>query len=108
MKIVLDAMGGDTAPETTVAGAIRAARELPAEIVLAGDRVAIEAQLSRYPKRPANLTILHASETIGMEESPVQSVRKKKDSSINVGMDHVRSGQADAFVSAGNTGAVVC
>lgn len=106
MKIVLDAMGGDTAPETQVAGAIRAARELPIDVILVGDQAALRQQLSRYPRRPSNISIVHASEAIGMEEAPVASVRKKKNSSINVGIELVRQDKADAFVSAGNTGAV--
>ncbi len=108
MKIVVDAMGGDTAPETTVAGAVRAARELPIDVILVGDRTQVEQQLARYHRRPENLSVMHASEVIGMDESPVASVRKKKDSSINVGIELLRDGKVDAFVSAGNTGAVVC
>jgi len=107
MKLALDAMGGDLAPETPVAGAIRAARELPVDLLLIGDRAKIEAQLARYPNRPTNIEVLHASEIIGMEESPVASVRKKKDSSINVGMRLLRDGKIDGFISAGNTGAMV-
>ncbi|MBI3011857.1 MAG: phosphate acyltransferase PlsX [Candidatus Omnitrophica bacterium] len=107
MRIALDAMGGDAAPETPVAGAIRAARELPLEIVLVGQREAIEQQLSHYPKRPTNLSILHAPEVIGMDESPVASIRKKRESSINVGVGLLKEKRVDAFVSAGNTGAVV-
>ena len=107
MKIALDAMGGDTAPEPTVAGAIRAARELPVHVVLVGRQDAIQRQLSRYSRRPDNLSIVHASETIGMEESPVASIRRKRDSSINVGVQLLKEKQVDAFVSAGNTGAVV-
>ena len=107
MKIALDAMGGDAAPETTVAGAIRAARELPVEIILVGQRDAIEGQLRRYPRRPANLSIVHALEVIGMEESPVASIRKKRDSSINVCVELLKERKVDALVSAGNTGAAV-
>ena len=107
MKIALDAMGGDSAPETTVAGAVRAARELPVEVILVGQQDAIERQLKSYPKRPANLSILHASQVIGMAESPVASVRKKRDSSINVGLQLVKDRKADAFISAGNTGAAM-
>jgi glycerol-3-phosphate acyltransferase PlsX len=107
MKIVLDAMGGDTAPETTVAGAVRAARELPVEVILVGQRDVIEKALASYSKRPANLSVLHAPEIIGMDESPVSAVRKKRDSSINVGLQLVKERKADAFVSAGNTGAVM-
>ncbi len=107
MKIALDAMGGDTAPETAIAGAIRAARELPVEVVLVGQQAAIEQHLASYAKRPANLSIVHAAEVIGMDESPVASVRKKRDSSINVGVELLKERKVDAFVSAGNTGAVV-
>ncbi len=107
MKIALDAMGGDTAPETTVAGAIRAARELPVEVILVGQREAIEQRLSSYPQRPSNLSIVHASEVIGMDESPVASIRKKRESSINIGVELLKEKKVEAFVSAGNTGAVV-
>ena len=107
MKIARDAMGGDAAPETPVAGAIRAARELPVEIILVGQRDAIEHQLASYPRRPENLSIVHASEAIGMDEPPVASIRKKRDSSINVGVELLKEHKVDAFVSAGNTGAVV-
>ncbi|MBI3321056.1 MAG: phosphate acyltransferase PlsX [Candidatus Omnitrophica bacterium] len=107
MKIALDAMGGDTAPDPTVAGAVRAARELPVDLILIGQQGAIEQQLARYPHRPSNLSIFHAPEVIGMEESPVASIRKKRESSINVGVGLLRDKQIDAFVSAGNTGAVV-
>ena len=107
MRIALDAMGGDTAPETAVAGAVRAARELPVDIVLVGQQQAIEQRLSSYPRRPANLSIVHAPEVIGMDESPVASIRKKRDSSINVGVQLLKDKKVDAFVSAGNTGAVV-
>lgn len=107
VRIALDAMGGDNAPETAVAGAVRAAREFPIEIVLVGQRQAIEEALASYTKRPANLSILHAPEVINMHESPVASIRKKRDSSINVGLGLLRDKKAEAFVSAGNTGAVV-
>ncbi len=107
MKIALDAMGGDAAPKTTVAGAVRAARELPIDIVLVGQREAIETQLTSYARRPSNLSIVHAAEVVGMEESPVVSIRKKRDSSIAVGVGLLRDQRVDAFVSAGNTGAVV-
>ncbi len=107
MRIALDAMGGDDAPAPIVAGAVRAARELSAEIILVGPQTVVEEQLARYARRPANLTVHHASEVVGMDESPATSVRKKKDSSVNVGVTLMKEGKADAFVSAGNTGAVV-
>ena len=100
-------MGGDAAPETTIAGAIRAARELPVDLVLVGQRDAIERSLASYSQRPPNISILHAPETIGMEESPAVSIRKKRDSSISVGVGLLKEKQVQAFVSAGNTGAVV-
>ncbi|HEX9780772.1 MAG TPA: phosphate acyltransferase PlsX [bacterium] len=107
MKIALDAMGGDTAPETTVAGAVRASREVDAEVALVGRQEELTALLGAYRHRPPNLSIVHAPEVVGMDESPAVTVRKKRGSSINVGLDLVKAGQADAFVSAGNTGAVV-
>jgi len=108
MKIALDAMGGDVAPETPVAGAVRAAREYPhLEIVLVGQQQAVEEVLASYPQRPSNISIVHAAETIGMDEPPVSSIRKKRDSSINVGVNLLKDRKVDAFVSAGNTGAVV-
>ena len=108
MKIAIDAMGGDAVPETPVAGAVRAAREFPElEIVLVGPRDQIEQQLTSYPQRPSNISLVHASEVIGMDEAPVASIRKKRDSSINVGLDLMKDRKVEAFVSAGNTGAVV-
>lgn len=107
MKIALDAMGSDTAPKPEVAGAIRAARELPIELILVGREDALQEHLRSYKNRPSNLSIAHASEVIGMDESPVASIRKKRDSSINVGIQLLKEKKVDAFVSAGNTGAVV-
>ena len=107
MRIALDAMGGDTAPEPTVAGAIRAARELPVDIVLVGPKPVLEQQLSRYPNMPANLSVVHAPEVVEMHEPPTASIRRKRDSSISVGVQLLRDQQVEAFVSAGNTGAVM-
>lgn len=107
MKIALDAMGGDNAPEVTVAGALRAAREFPIDILLIGPREVIEQSLSHYPNRPSNISIVHAPEVIGMDESPTASIRKKRDSSITVGVEMLKHREVEAFVSAGNTGAVV-
>ncbi|PIQ84283.1 MAG: phosphate--acyl-ACP acyltransferase [Candidatus Omnitrophica bacterium CG11_big_fil_rev_8_21_14_0_20_63_9] len=107
MKIALDAMGGDAAPETPVAGAVRAAREFPLEIILVGQQDAIQQQLGRYPKRPSNISIVHAPDVIGMDESPAASIRKKRESSITIGVELLKDKKVDAFVSAGNTGAVV-
>lgn len=107
IRIALDAMGGDSAPETPIAGAIRAARDLPVHIILVGPTDVVERGLANYPRRPANLSVVHASEVIGMEEAPVASIRRKRDSSINVGVELLKRRDAEAFVSAGNTGAVV-
>jgi len=107
VKIALDAMGGDAAPESPVAGAVRAAREFPLEVILIGQEAAIEGALASYPNRPANLSIRHAPEVIGMDESPVASIRKKRRSSIAVGVELLKTKEVDAFISAGNTGAVV-
>lgn len=99
-------MGGDHAPAPIVAGAVRAARELPHELILVGQREPVERELSRYHNRPRNLSLHHASEVIDMHES-ITSVRHKRDASINVGMELVHTRRADAFVSAGNTSAMV-
>ncbi|MDP6439834.1 MAG: phosphate acyltransferase PlsX, partial [Candidatus Brocadiia bacterium] len=104
----MDALGGDRAPEEPVAGAVMAARNFPdTQILLAGPPEVINAQLGKLAPRPGNIVIVPASERIGMDESPVQALREKRDSSITVGMTRVVEGEADAFVSAGNTGAVV-
>lgn len=105
MRLVLDAMGGDYAPQVTVAGAVAAAREYGMEVVLVGPHEAVRAELARHDAAGLSLPIVHASEVIGMDEHPAMAVRRKKDSSIAVGMRLVRDGQAEAFVSAGNTGA---
>jgi glycerol-3-phosphate acyltransferase PlsX len=109
MRIAVDAMGGDFAPAEIVAGAAMAARELKSltEVILVGDRQAIEQELRKCPPVPDRLSIRHASESIGMDETPALAVRRKKDSSIGRAVDMVKAGEADAMVSAGNTGAVV-
>lgn len=109
MQIAVDAMGGDFAPREIVAGAVQAAGALSGieRIILVGDQQALRAECQRLGKTPAAIEILHAAEAIGMEESPVNAVRHKKDSSINRAIDLVKSGQAQAMISAGNTGAVV-
>ncbi|MCI0468811.1 MAG: phosphate acyltransferase PlsX [Nitrospirae bacterium] len=107
MKIALDAMGGDYAPEATVAGAIEAVNESDVEIILVGDREAIAQAIKggRYPQD--RLTIHHASETVGMHESPSFALRRKKDSSILRSIELVKKREADAVVSAGNSGVVM-
>lgn len=109
MRIAVDAMGGDNAPEEIVAGAVNAARDIDtvSRIFLVGDETAIGRVLSDMGDIPSLIEIRHASEVVEMHEKPAMAVRRKKDSSIGRAIDLVKSGDADAVVSAGNTGAVV-
>ncbi len=101
-------MGGDHAPEAIVEGAIQAAKAQPREeIILVGDSKRLASVLDRLGSTPANIRLHHASQVIEMGESPLLGLRTKKDSSIGVAVQLVKEGQADAVVSAGNTGAVV-
>ncbi len=108
MRIAVDAMGGDKAPDVIIKGAIQAAREIDAEIILVGRQEVIEKKLSLLRNVPGNISVVNATESIQMDDSPAASVRRKKDSSINVAVKMVKEQKADAIVSAGNTGAVVC
>lgn len=108
MKIAVDAMGGDNAPFVIVKGAVEAVREYGFDVILVGDRDRINQELSRHSYPKEKIDIVHAGEVIEMEESPAISVRRKKDSSINVAVNLLKSKTADALVSAGNTGAVAC
>ncbi|MBI5345112.1 MAG: phosphate acyltransferase PlsX [Deltaproteobacteria bacterium] len=107
MKIAVDAMGGDFAPAAVVEGSLIAAGDLGIPIVLVGDRARIEAELSRKKAHLKNITLRHAGEVVGMCESPAQAIRKKKDSSLKVCFDLVNKGEADAVVTAGNSGAAM-
>lgn len=108
MKIAVDAMGGDHAPAVVVEGSIKAASEFNIPIILVGDKERIEAELKKHKGGDAgNISIRHASEIVGMDESPVQAIRKKKDSSLKVCFDLVKNGEASAVVSAGNSGAAM-
>jgi glycerol-3-phosphate acyltransferase PlsX len=106
MKIVLDAMGGDRAPGVVIDGAVQAVQELGVEIVLVGREEEIRQELSRHDTSGLPLSIVHADQVIEMDEH-VDAVKSKRDASIRVGMRLVRAGEADAFVSAGNSGAVM-
>jgi len=106
MKIVLDAMGGDRAPGVVIDGAVQAAKQLGVEIVLVGRENVIKEELARYDTAGLALSVVHAEEVIEMDEH-VDAVKRKRDASIRVGMRMVRERQADAFVSAGNSGAVM-
>ncbi|OGF45035.1 MAG: phosphate acyltransferase [Candidatus Firestonebacteria bacterium RIFOXYA2_FULL_40_8] len=107
MKIALDAMGGDNAPEIEVEGAVLAAKEFGIEVILVGDKKRIEAELEKYKTKGLAISIVHASEVIGMHESPTDAYKQKKDSSLVVGIKLVKDKKADALISAGNTGAVM-
>ncbi len=107
-RIALDAMGGDHAPEEIVKGAMNALEKNPAiHIYLVGLSDAIETELAKYQYDKSKVEIVHASEVIETAEHPVNAIRRKKDSSIVVGMKLVKEGKADAFVSAGSSGAIL-
>ena len=108
MKIVVDAMGSDFAPIVEVEGAIQAVEEYGYEIVLVGDEARVKEELKKHKDHSDKIKVLHAPERIEMHEPAAISVRRKRHSSIVVGMDMLKKNEADAFVSAGNTGAVVC
>lgn len=105
--IALDAMGGDAGPAVNVEGAVAAARELGLGVILVGVEEEVRRHLDRHDPTGLPIKVRHASEVVEMEESPSAALRKKKDSSIRVAVDLLRSRDADAMVSAGNTGAVM-
>jgi phosphate acyltransferase len=109
MRIALDAMGSDRAPAVEVEGAVGALLARPdLRILLVGDSEAIEAELAHFPQTPRErVQVVHTTEVIRMEESPAQAVRRKPDSSIVRGLRLQKEGAADAFVSAGSTGATM-
>lgn len=107
MRIALDAMGGDQAPQVTVEGAVWAAREYGVEVALVGQEDVLTAQLEKHEVSGLKLPIVHASEVIGMEDEPSTAAKAKRDSSMVVGMNLLKSREADAFFSAGNSGGVM-
>ncbi|HEY1013973.1 MAG TPA: phosphate acyltransferase PlsX, partial [Herpetosiphonaceae bacterium] len=107
MRIVLDASGGDHAPAATVAGAVAAARASGDQIILVGDEPSIRAELARHATDGLDLPVVHAPEQIEMTEHPAQAIRRKRNSPVAIGLRLVRDGAADAFVSAGHSGATM-
>jgi glycerol-3-phosphate acyltransferase PlsX len=107
MRIVLDAMGTDNYPAPDVEGAVLAAREWGDEIILVGDEVRVRSELDNHDIAGLKLELVHASQVIEMTDKPADAARAKKDASMRVGMNLVRGGQADAFVSAGNSGGLL-
>ncbi|RKY31835.1 MAG: phosphate acyltransferase PlsX [Candidatus Omnitrophota bacterium] len=108
MRIAVDAMGGDNAPEVVVGGAVAAIKEYKVDVILVGDEARINLLLKEYRHKGNSISVCNAPEIIEMSESAATSVRRKRKSSIVLGLDLVKQGKADAFFSAGNTGAVVC
>ena len=109
MKIALDAMGGDNAPLSVIKGAVLASRGRKADykVTLIGDKGKIQRELERLNISDPPFEIAHASEVIGMDESVAEAVRRKRDSSLAVGMRMQKEGKIDGFVSGGNTGVVM-
>ncbi len=108
ITIALDAMGGDFFPNVNIDGAISATKKFPIKIILVGNKQQLEKEIekrSNFPKEA--ITIEHAEDIIEMTDSPSKAFRKKKNSSIHVGLELVKTKKAQAFVSAGNTGAVL-
>src|SRR6056297_2831301 len=103
MRIVLDAMGGDHAPGPIIEGAVEAVRGEPGlTVVLVGDQPSVEAELAHFPDAPRDrLPMVHASEVIGMDEKPVEALRKKRDNSISRCWALMAAGEANGIVSAG-------
>lgn len=101
-RIAIDAMGGDFAPREIVKGVMLAHDEVRAQLILVGLQDQLNALM---PQRPPNVEVVHASEVIGMEDKPIEAIRKKKDNSLSRCVELVKEGRADAVVSAGNTGA---
>ncbi len=113
MIILLDAMGGDNAPDATIKGAIRASKEINSEIVLIGNENIIKSKLKEFYGKENikeianNVRIKHAEEQIEMEDTPTVAIKHKKDSSMVVGFKMLNDGEGDVFISAGNSGALL-
>lgn len=108
INVCVDAMGGDNAPLEIVKGAIEAINETKkVKVVLVGQEAAINAELAKYTYDAAQVEVVNADEVIDPNEPPVLAIRKKKDSSIVKGLEMVKEGKCDAFLSAGSTGAVL-
>ena len=112
MKILLDAMGGDNAPDATIKGAVNAINQIKAEIILIGKEEVIKSKLREFYGKSAEeisprLKIYNTTETIEMEDTPTVAIKHKKDSSMVVGFRMLKDGEGDVFISAGNSGALL-
>lgn len=107
IRIALDAMGGDYAPQETVKGAVEACREIPLEVILVGEPSIVNKEMEIFPDNNLPISVVSASEVIRMDEPPTFAVSKKRDSSIAVAAELIKNLEADALVTAGNTGAAM-
>ncbi len=113
MRILVDAMGGDNAPDAVIKGAVRAAKEVDATICLIGNQEIINEKVKEFYKKDnikeiaENIEIYNTTETIEMEDIPTVAIRHKKDSSMVVGFNMLKEEKGDVFISAGNSGALL-
>ena len=112
MKILLDAMGGDKAPDANIKGAVKAINQIKAEVILIGKEEVIRSKIKEFYGKEIEeisdrLKIKNATETIEMEEQPTVAIKHKKDSSMVVGFSMLKQGEGDVFISAGNSGALL-
>jgi len=110
VHIALDAMGGDYGPEELITGALQAVKQAGIKVTLVGDAELLQSHIDKLPDESSpvsSLEIVHASEVVGMDEYPVDAIRRKKDSSIMVAFELARSNKVDGVVSAGNSGATM-
>jgi glycerol-3-phosphate acyltransferase PlsX len=105
--IVVDGMGGDHAPKAVVEGCVKALQDADMKILITGREDEIKAELSKYKYDEDRISVIHTQEVISPNEAPVMALRKKKDSSLVRGLNLVKNGEADAFLSAGSTGALM-
>ena len=107
MRIILDGMGGDHAPASVVEGAVLASKQIEHEIHIIGQEELIHAELAKYKYDAGKIFVIDAREVITNDDAPVRAVRSKKDSSIVKGINMVKNGEGDIFISAGSTGALM-
>ena len=113
MRILLDAMGGDNAPDATIKGAVKAIKDIEAEVCLIGNKDVINSKVKEFYGKSditeisPRLSIHHTTESIEMTDIPTQAIKHKKDSSMVVGFNMLKNGEGDVFISAGNSGALL-
>ncbi len=107
MKLIIDAMSGDNAPEAIVSGCVMAAREFGQEYILVGKEDTIRGLLEQEKAADLPISVYHADDVIDMHDDPATAVRRKKNASMSVALRLLRDGEGDAMVSAGNTGAML-